>query len=241
MRMIRYSTARLVYYKKQTIFYCLFSSIAAFLLMLACNLYHVQTTIYSQVQERLNFLDITAVKANLPSIVTIRQFYLKVIVILLTIFSVMFIFFFQRSLRQDSQELINWRLAGLSKGKIFLFIAWQLMLPLLICCTVLFLWIVLFQRSYQEMIQQINFLCLKFFDMQDIHSLATTSKLAIPMDQQTFFKIEFVNDLFLIDTLKGFYQTVLMLAGTSMTLSILQFSIFYHRLKKGRMIFFDTI
>ena len=176
MRMIRYSTARLVYYKKQTIFYCLFSSIAAFLLMLACNLYHVQTTIYSQVQERLNFLDITAVKANLPSIVTIRQFYLKVIVILLTIFSVMFIFFFQRSLRQDSQELINWRLAGLSKGKIFLFIAWQLMLPLLICCTVLLLWIVLFQRSYQEMIQQINFLCLKFFDMPDIHSLATTSK-----------------------------------------------------------------
>ena len=241
MRMIRYSTARLVYYKKQTIFYCLFSSIAAFLLMLACNLYHVQTTIYSQVQERLNFLDITAVKANLPSIVTIRQFYLKVIVILLTIFSVMFIFFFQRSLRQDSQELINWRLAGLSKGKIFLFIAWQLMLPLLICCTVLLLWIVLFQRSYQEMIQQINFLCLKFFDMPDIHSLATTSKLAIPMDQQTFFKIEFVNDLFLIDTLKGFYQTVLMLAGTSMTLSILQFSIFYHRVKKGRMIFFDTI
>ncbi len=121
MRMIRYSTARLVYYKKQTIFYCLFSSIAAFLLMLACNLYHVQTTIYSQVQERLNFLDITAVKANLPSIVTIRQFYLKVIVILLTIFSVMFIFFFQRSLRQDSQELINWRLAGLSKGKIFFY------------------------------------------------------------------------------------------------------------------------
>lgn len=91
------------------------------------------------------------------------------------------------------------------------------------------------------MIQQINFLCLKFFDMPDIHSLATTSKLAIPMDQQTFFKIEFVNDLFLIDTLKGFYQTVLMLAGTSMSLSILQFSIFYHRLKKGRMIFFDTI
>lgn len=100
MRMIRYSTARLVYYKKQTIFYCLFSSIAAFLLMLACNLYHVQTTIYSQVQERLNFLDITAVKANLPSIVTIRQFYLKVIVILLTIFSVMFIFSFNdRSVR----------------------------------------------------------------------------------------------------------------------------------------------
>lgn len=241
MRMIRYSTARLLYYKKQTIFYCLFSSIAAFLLMLACNLYHVQTTIYSQVQERLDFLDITAVKANLPSMITIRQMYLKAIIILLAIFSLIFIFFFQRSLRQNSQELVNWRLSGLSKEKIFLFIAWHLIFPLLICCTLLFLWIVLFQRSYQEMLQQINFLCLKFFDMPDIHTLATTSKLAIPMNQQTFFRIVFVNDLFLIDTLKGFYQTILMLTGTSMTLSILQFSLFYHRLKKGRMIFYDTI
>ncbi len=241
MRMFRYSTARLVYYKKQTIVYCLFSIIAAFLLMLACNLYHLQAAIYSQVQERLSFLGITAIDTNFPSLIAVRQFYLKAIILFLSIFAVLFIFSFQRALRQDRQELVNWRLVGLPKRKIFLLIAWQLFVPLLICCTLLLIWTILFQRSYQEILQQVNFLCLRFFDMPDIHSLATTSKLAIPMDQQTFFKIEFVNDLFLTDTLKGFFQTFLMLTGSSITLSILQFSIFYHQLKKGRTNFHETI
>ena len=39
MKMIRYATARLIYYKKQTILYCLFSSFSAFLLIACLTLY----------------------------------------------------------------------------------------------------------------------------------------------------------------------------------------------------------
>ncbi|MBF8808226.1 MAG: hypothetical protein IC227_07815 [Enterococcus lacertideformus] len=237
MRMLRYSIARLLYYKKQTIFYSLFSSIMAFLLMLGYNLYRLQSTLHVQVEARLNFLETSTIKEHFPPFLSIKQFYVNVILLLLGLFSITFIFFFQRSLHQDRRELINWRLAGLSKEKIFLLIAWQVILPLLICCTILFIWIILFQNFYQDLLQHVNFWCLKLFELPDTHLLTTTtSQLSIPMDQQTFFKIDFINEAFFPDIIKTFLQTIGILVLISIILSILQFSFFYQRLKKGTVI-----
>ncbi|MEY8446453.1 hypothetical protein [Enterococcus ratti] len=240
MRMLRYSIARLFYYKKQTIFYCLFSSIIAFLLMFACNLYHLQAILYTQVEARLRFLDTAAFAGWFPSFLSVKQFYIHLILFLLFLFAGVFIFFFQQTLKQDRFELINWRLAGLSKERIFLFIACQVILPLLICCVFLFIWTVLFQNFYQNVLQTANFWSLKLFELPDTHViLSTTNRLSIPMDQQTFFKINFVNELFFTDTIKSFFQTVGILTIISLILSAFQFLIFYQRLKKGKVVSYE--
>ncbi|EOX2711178.1 hypothetical protein ACPE2W_001736 [Enterococcus hirae] len=240
MRILRYSVARMRYYKKQTLFSCLFTSVTAFLLMLVCNLYHLQSTLYAQIEDRLSFLDTTSLKVHFPSFLSVKQFYVELILLLLFLFVGAFIFFFQRTLKQDQRELINWRLAGLSKTRIFLLIIWQMILLLLICCTLLFIGIVLFQNIYQALLQHLNFWSLRLFELPDTHSLiSTTRPLAIPMDQQTFFKIDFVNDAFFFDTFKSFLQTVGLLISISLCISLLQFTIFYQRLKKGKVIFHE--
>ena len=171
MRILRYSVARMRYYKKQTLFSCLFTSVTAFLLMLVCNLYHLQSTLYAQIEDRLSFLDTTSLKVHFPSFLSVKQFYVELILLLLFLFVGAFIFFFQRTLKQDQRELINWRLAGLSKTRIFLLIIWQMILPLLICCTLLFIGIVLFQNIYQALLQHLNFWSLRLFELPDTHSL----------------------------------------------------------------------
>lgn len=122
MKMIRYATARLIYYKKQTILYCLFSSFSAFLLIACLTLYHLQSALANQVQDRLSFIGASASTALLPALELASRFYLKGIFSLFFLFAFFFIFFFYYSLRQNQQELMNWRLTGLSKAKLFLFI-----------------------------------------------------------------------------------------------------------------------
>lgn len=242
MKMFRYSIARLIFYKKQTIFYCLFLSTIAFLLMFVCNLYYLQATLYTQVEERLSFLSIATIKEHFSSFLSVKQFYVTLLLFLLFIFVVTFLFFFQRTLNQERREVIDWRLAGLSNGKIFLLIVWQLILPLVICCVFLLIWTVLFQNLYQNMLQSANLWSLKLFELPDTYALfSTSSQLFIPMDQQTFFKINFVDDTFFINTIKGFFQTVSILATLSLLLSVFQFSIFYRRLKKRKVIFYEHV
>lgn len=158
MKMIRYATARLIYYKKQTILYCLFSSFSAFLLIACLTLYHLQSALANQVQDRLSFIGASASTALLPALELASRFYLKGIFSLFFLFAFFFIFFFYYSLRQNQQELMNWRLTGLSKAKLFLFIFWQLFFPLFLCCILVLLWIVSFQSVYETLLQRINFL-----------------------------------------------------------------------------------
>lgn len=66
MKIIRYATARLIYYKKQTILYCLFSSFSAFLLIACLTLYHSQSALANQVQDRLSFIGASASTELLP-------------------------------------------------------------------------------------------------------------------------------------------------------------------------------
>ena len=77
MKMIRYATARLIYYKKQTILYCLFSSFSAFLLIACLTLYHLQSALANQVQDRLSFIGASASTALLPALELASRFYLK--------------------------------------------------------------------------------------------------------------------------------------------------------------------
>lgn len=85
-----------------------------------------------------------------------------------------------------------------------------------------------------------NFWSLKLFELPDTHViLSTTNRLSIPMDQQTFFKINFVNELFFTDTIKSFFQTVGILTIISLILSAFQFLIFYQRLKKGKVVSYE--
>ena len=146
-----------------------------------------------------------------------------------------FIFFFYYSLRQNQQELMNWRLTGLSKAKLFLFIFWQLFFPLFLCCILVLLWIVSFQSVYETLLQRINFLVLKTAELPDIRDILTSvSGLTIPMDQQTFFTIDFQNDLFFTDILRGFAQTLVGLSGCCLILSLLPFTFFIHHLQSRR-------
>ena len=94
MNMIRYSTARLLYYKKQTFLYTLFSSFSAFLLLISFNLYNLQTTLHKQIQDRVLIFDASDVKENLPSSETLQQAYLVVISCILALFALCFFFFF---------------------------------------------------------------------------------------------------------------------------------------------------
>ncbi|HGF7647901.1 TPA: hypothetical protein QFP54_002072, partial [Enterococcus faecium] len=151
------------------------------------------------------------------------------------LFAFLFIFFFYYSVRQNKQELINWRLTGLSKTKLFLFIFWQLFFPLFLCCILVLLWIVSFQSVYEALLQRINFLVLKTTELPDIRDILTSvSGLTIPMDQQTFFTIDFQNDLFFTDILKGFAQTLIGLSGCCLILSLFPFTFFIHHLQSRR-------
>ena len=225
MKIIRYATARLIYYKKQTILYCLFSSFSAFLLIACLTLYHLQSALANQVQDRLSFIGASASTELLPALELASRFYIKGIFSLFFLFAFLFIFFFYYSVRQNKQELINWRLTGLSKTKLFLFIFWQLFFPLFLCCILVLLWIVSFQSVYEALLQRINFLVLKTTELPDIRDILTSvSGLTIPMDQQTFFTIDFQNDLFFTDILKGFAQTLIGLSGCCLILSLFPFT-----------------
>lgn len=94
MNMIRYSTARLLYYKKQTFLYTLFSSFSALLLLISFNLYNLQTTLHKQIQDRVLMFDASDVKENLPSSETLQQAYLIVISCILALFALCFFFSF---------------------------------------------------------------------------------------------------------------------------------------------------
>ena len=189
MKMIRYATARLIYYKKQTILYCLFSSFSAFLLIACLTLYHLQSALANQVQDRLSFIGASASTELLPA----------------------------------------------SKAKLFLFIFWQLFFPLFLCCILVLLWIVSFQSIYETLLQRINFLVLKTAELPDIRDILTSvSGLTIPMDQQTFFTIDFQNDLFFTDILRGFAQTLVGLSGCCLILSLFPFTFFIHHLQSRR-------
>lgn len=157
MKIIRYATARLIYYKKQTILYCLFSSFSAFLLIACLTLYHLQSALANQVQDRLSFIGASASTELLPALELASRFYIKGIFSLFFLFAFLFIFFFYYSVRQNKQELINWHLTGLSKTKLFLFIFWQLFFPLFLCCILVLLWIVSFQSVYEALLQMIFF------------------------------------------------------------------------------------
>lgn len=173
--------------QKQTILYCLFSSFSAFLLIACLTLYHLQSALANQVQDRLSFIGASASTELLPALELASRFYIKGIFSLFFLFAFLFIFFFYYSVRQNKQELINWRLTGLSKTKLFLFIFWQLFFPLFLCCILVLLWIVSFQSVYEVLLQRINFLVLKTTELPDIRDILTSvSGLTIPMDQQTF-------------------------------------------------------
>ncbi len=235
MKIIRYATARLIYYKRQTILYCLFSSFSAFLLIACLTLYHSQSALANQVQDRLSFIGASASTELLPALELASRFYIKGIFSLFFLFAFLFIFFFYYSVRQNKQELINWRLTGLSKTKLFLFIFWQLFFPLFLCCILVLLWIVSFQSVYEALLQRINFLVLKTTELPDIRDILTSvSGLTIPMDQQTFFTIDFQNDLFFTDILKGFAQTLIGLSGCCLILSLFPFTFFIHHLQSRR-------
>ncbi len=102
MKMIRYATARLIYYKKQTILYCLFSSFSAFLLIACLTLYHLQSALANQVQDRLSFIGASASTELLPALELASRFYLK------GIFSLFFLFaFFFRQTGSSGQGSQN--------------------------------------------------------------------------------------------------------------------------------------
>ncbi|HIE6598091.1 hypothetical protein ACVRHB_10440, partial [Enterococcus faecium] len=97
------------------------------------------------------------------------------------------------------------------------------------------LWIVSFQSVYEALLQRINFLVLKTTELPDIRDILTSvSGLTIPMDQQTFFTIDFQNDLFFTDILKGFAQTLIGLSGCCLILSLFPFTFFIHHLQSRR-------
>ena len=167
-----------------------------FLLIACLTLYHLQSALANQVQDRLSFIGASASTELLPALELASRFYIKGIFSLFFLFAFLFIFFFYYSVRQNKQELINWHLTGLSKTKLFLFIFWQLFFPLFLCCILVLLWIVSFQSVYEALLQRINFLVLKTTELPDIRDILTSvSGLTIPMDQQTF-SIDFQNDLF---------------------------------------------
>ena len=91
-----------------------------FLLIACLTLYHLQSALANQVQDRLSFIGASASTALLPALELASRFYLKGIFSLFFLFAFFFIFFFYYSLRQNQQELMNWRLTGLSKAKLFL-------------------------------------------------------------------------------------------------------------------------
>ena len=159
-----------------------------FLLIACLTLYHSQSALANQVQDRLSFIGASASTELLPALELASRFYIKGIFSLFFLFAFLFIFFFYYSVRQNKQELINWRLTGLSKTKLFLFIFWQLFFPLFLCCILVLLWIVSFQSVYEALLQRINFLVLKTTELPDIRDILTSvSGLTIPMDQQTFY------------------------------------------------------
>ncbi|WP_165004625.1 MULTISPECIES: hypothetical protein [unclassified Enterococcus] len=237
MKVIRYATMRLFYYKKQTTIYCLFSGFSAFLLMLGFNLYNLQSAIYKQIQERLAFFGSSVTKESFPSLETVSRLYLTLIGSLLLLFGLFFLLFSWHALRQNRQELLNWRLNGFSRSKLYLFVFWQLLLPLLLCCSALLLWSIVFQRFYENLLQTINLSLLNFFELPDVHSMVTSVKgLSIPMDQETLFKIDFLNDFLLKDTLKSFIQTFASLGSLALVISLVQFILCHRRLRNRRFI-----
>ena len=153
MKMIRYATARLIYYKKQTILYCLFSSFFCFLLIACLTLYHLQSALANQVQDRLSFIGASASTALLPALELASRFYLKGIFSLFFLFAFFYLFFYY-SLRQNQQELMNWRLTGLSKSQTVPFIFGSCSCPLsFFCCILVLLCIVSFQSVYETLLQ----------------------------------------------------------------------------------------
>ncbi|MGM9902645.1 MAG: hypothetical protein ACI32O_01780 [Enterococcus sp.] len=238
MKMLQYSTARLFYYKKQTLLYCLFSGFSALLLLISFNLYHLQTTLYQQLNERIQLFDASEIKENLPSANVVQDFYVFMIVGLLGVFGLFYFIFFLHSLRKNRFELINWRLAGLTKTKIFLFLFWQQILPIVLSCATLFLVVFSFQTIYQELLQKINLMILELFELTNLSSaLSSHSGFSIFVDQQTFFKIDFISDTFITDTVKSIGQTLMSLILISTVLSIGLFLIFNQISKRKKGLF----
>lgn len=237
MNMIRYSTARLLYYKKQTFLYTLFSSFSAFLLLISFNLYNLQTTLHKQIQDRVLIFDAYDVKENLPSSETLQQAYLVVISCILALFALCFFFFFLLSLYRHRMEIINWRLAGLSKPKMFFFVFWQSLIPLVLSCLGVLLIVFAFQNGYQALLQKINLALLDFFELPNLPSVFSSGNgLSISIDQNSFFMIDFFSDNFLVDTLKGIGQTIICLVSISTLLSTCLFMISNRLLKRKKLI-----
>lgn len=134
-------------------------------------------------------------------------------------------------------EIINWRLAGLSKPKMFFFIFWQSLIPLLMSCLAVLLLVFAFQNGYQTLLQKINLTLLNFFELPNLPTVFSSGNgLSISIDQNTFFMIDFFSDNFLTDTLKGIGQTIICLVSISTLLSTCLFMISNRLLKRKKLI-----
>jgi hypothetical protein len=231
MRMIRYATASLIYHKKRTLFYTAVSSIFAFSLMVFFNLMNLQTTLYTQIKNRILYYDPSS--KSIPSLDDVTKFYQYIVLLLLIGFAIFFSIYFSFLLKKSRKELYNWRLMGFSSGKLFLFVFWQLLLPLTVIFFLLLLWVIAFQPVYEALLQRIN---LPLLHVKEFHSITSNvidgSGLTIPQTQQAFLEIDFKTDFLLTDTLKGINQTAASLLLCSFVISLLRFCLFYHTLEK---------
>lgn len=240
MKIIRYAIARLAYYKKQTIVYTLFSSFFAFLLLISFNLYNLQTTLHKQIQNRLTIFSSTNQEEKIPQLDSVSHFYSSVILVLVLCFALCFFFFFIHILKQNRQELMNWRLTGFSQKKLFFFVYTQMFVPIAAACLGLLLWSISFQHLYETLLQSINLTVLDIFKFPDFSVPSSVSGLTIPINQETFFQIDFTSEFLLVDTFKGIVQTLLTLTFVSLFISVLSFIYFSRRLQKGRFIQHET-
>lgn len=231
MRVMRYATASLFYHKKRTLFYTAVSSVFAFSLMVFFNLMNLQTTLYTQIKNRILFYDPTS--KNIPSLDDVTKFYQYIVLFLLIGFAVFFSIYFLLLLKNSRKELYNWRLMGFSPGKLFFFVFWQLLLPLIVIALLLLLWVIAFQPIYESLLQRINLPLLHFKEFQSIPSdVIDGSGLTIPQTQQAFLEIDFKTDFLLTDTLKGINQTAASLLLCSFVISLLSFCLFYRTIEK---------
>lgn len=240
MKIIRYATARLAYYKKQTIVYTLFSSFFALLLLIAFNLYNLQATLHKQIQNRLAIFSSTSQEEKVPQLDSVSHFYSSVILVLVLCFAICFFFFFIHILKQNRQELMNWRLTVFSQRKLFFFVYTQMFVPIAVACLGLLLWSISFQHLYETMLQKINLTVLNIFKFPDFSIPASVSGLTIPINQEAIFQIDFTSEFLLVDTFKGILQTLFTLTFASLFISILSFIYFSRRLQKGRFIHHGT-
>ncbi|MFV0559470.1 MAG: hypothetical protein ACK5NA_01990 [Enterococcus sp.] len=210
MRTVQYAISSLHYYKKETLFLISLSSITLFFLTTAFSLKNVQSSFFTQLENRLDSSQTMSTVNSTKALEQLDHVYTQVIFFCLAVFTMILLLFFYYRFKKTKEEVLNWRILGLTFPKLFLLMTYQMLLPVFISAAGLFSLLLLFQQRYEQVLQAINYRCVTQLHIdQNLVQSSTATNLVIPFSHRNLFTIEFSNDLFINDNLLGFAQAVL--------------------------------